>query len=252
MSLGKFLAAGRSLMGMRETSSRYSVRTIRPLPKFGSEKNPFAKATTSESPKAAPAPKPAFPPRGAKPYKPAILPKSEAVGPKELPATTSLFESRAAAPEPQPAAPAAAKVAKSIENVRPKPVRVDAPISNSVPTPGTRRAPLAEWAKKFNPLQYIPTWTPGAVRTRPVRAAVQTELSLERVRVVRNDLSEADLEVVPARRTPAARSAQTFEASEPQPSAPVSQLGALNAEPATGWGRFTSRLFGAGQTTTTH
>jgi hypothetical protein len=32
----------------------------------------------------------------------------------------------------------------------------------------------------------------------PVRSAVQTELALEKVRVVRNDLSDADIEVVPA------------------------------------------------------
>jgi len=60
---------------------------------------------------------------------------------------------------------------------------------------------------------------------------VQGELSLDRVKVVRNDLSDADLEVVPARRNPA----------------PGALAGKTAAGVARTWGRVTSRLFPAGK-----
>jgi hypothetical protein len=60
---------------------------------------------------------------------------------------------------------------------------------------------------------------------------VQGELSLDRVKVVRNDLSEADLEVVPAR----LKAAPTPMAVEPAGSA------------ASAWGRVTTRIFHAGR-----
>ena len=61
---------------------------------------------------------------------------------------------------------------------------------------------------------------------------VQAELSLDRIRVVRNDLSDADLEVVPAR---------TKAASAAVPVEPERNV-------ASPLGRFTTRLFGAGKT----
>lgn len=57
---------------------------------------------------------------------------------------------------------------------------------------------LGEWGQKMNPMPWI-TRRRGPVRLavnnfKP--PAVQTELSLDTVKVVRNDLSDADLEVV--------------------------------------------------------
>jgi len=84
----------------------------------------------------------------------------------------------------------------------------------------------------------------GRARVKAVKPAiprfakppVQGELSLDRIRVVRNDLSDADLEVVPAR----------------VPAAPASSLSALrNGENAgakeSTWERVTTGFLGAGK-----
>lgn len=75
-----------------------------------------------------------------------------------------------------------------------------------------------------------------------LRADAKGQLSLEFVRVVRNDLSDADLELVPARAVggvaPKSRGAgatpHSVEPLEPEPSR---------------WSRFTARLFGTGPST---
>jgi hypothetical protein len=61
---------------------------------------------------------------------------------------------------------------------------------------------------------------------------VQAELSLDRIKVLRNDLSDADLEVVPAKTKPA-------RAAVPMAPAPSAESQA---------GRFTTRVFGVGKT----
>ena len=60
------------------------------------------------------------------------------------------------------------------------------------------------------PLAFLPARKSAAqpAKARPVRTPVQAELSLERVKVVRNDLSDADLEVVSAK-TPSSVPAKT-------------------------------------------
>ena len=68
-----------------------------------------------------------------------------------------------------------------------------------------------------------------------VTAPVQGELALETVKVVRNDLSDSDLEVVPA----------VLAVPEPPPK-PVAAPEAHAVE-GSNWGRITSRLFGAGK-----
>ena len=72
---------------------------------------------------------------------------------------------------------------------------------------------------------------------RFTKPPVQGELSLDKIKVVRNDLSDADLEVVPAK----------------QPAAPASAAPGVRAEERAGvgegsWGRVTTRMFGAGKT----
>lgn len=60
--------------------------------------------------------------------------------------------------------------------------------------------PRISWAEKLNPATIFRTQ--GA--PQPARPAVQAELSLDTVKVVHNDLSDADVEVVPikSRSTP--------------------------------------------------
>ena len=85
-------------------------------------------------------------------------------------------------------------------------------------------------------------WKPNLIGPRPVlRADSKGQLSLEFVKVVRNDLSDSDLELIPARASAAAKA-----------TAPVEETRALSAsneslepEPSR-WNRFTSRLFRVG------
>ena len=71
---------------------------------------------------------------------------------------------------------------------------------------------------------------------RFTKQPVQSELSLDKIKVVRNDLSDADLEVVTAR----------------QPAAPTISAPGPRSEEGTGvaqstLGRVTTRIFGAGK-----
>lgn len=85
-------------------------------------------------------------------------------------------------------------------------------------------------------------WLSGRTSPRAtLRADAKGQLSLEFVKVVRNDLSDSDLELVPAKPLAAAApkrviggAAPAMEAVEPEPSR---------------WSRFTARLFGAGNPT---
>lgn len=63
------------------------------------------------------------------------------------------------------------------------------PVSAPVRPP----AHAANWKTKLNPFRPSPSPAPLALPT------VQTELSLDSVKVVHNDLTDADVEVVPAR-----------------------------------------------------
>jgi len=72
---------------------------------------------------------------------------------------------------------------------------------------------------------------------RFAKPAVQGELSLDRIKVMRNDLSDADLEVV------AARPPVVPAATAPTPRAAEEDAGTKSA-----WGRATTRFLGAGKT----
>jgi hypothetical protein len=60
-------------------------------------------------------------------------------------------------------------------------------------------ARATSWKDKLNPFR-----APEPVRLAPQAGAVQVELSLEAVKVVHNDLSDADIEVVPVKSRTAA------------------------------------------------
>ena len=67
------------------------------------------------------------------------------------------------------------------------------------PISGTSKS-LAAWTTKLNPSSFWSSPAPVEQKTLP---AVQTELSLDTVKVVHNDLSDADVEVVPIKSRPA-------------------------------------------------
>jgi len=70
----------------------------------------------------------------------------------------------------------------------------------SPPISGASKS-LAAWTTKLNPASLWAGMAPVEQKTLP---AVQTELSLDAVKVVHNDLSDADVEVVPIKSRPAA------------------------------------------------
>ncbi len=79
------------------------------------------------------------------------------------------------------------------------------------------------------------TGKPGKIK--PVKLAVQGELSLDKVKVVRNDLSDTDLEVVPVTKM-----------APPDLVGPSPASANQSASTETSWGRLTTRIFGARQT----
>jgi hypothetical protein len=114
------------------------------------------------------------------------------------------------------------------------------------PVPKAVERPL-EVASVGGALGRVAAWRPWG--RRPVRGAnangaiapVQCEFSLETVRVVRNDLSDADVEVVAAR-SPSPNPEAPKPATEPV----VPEAGPT--KPAvTAWGRVAEQMFGAGK-----
>jgi hypothetical protein len=73
-----------------------------------------------------------------------------------------------------------------------------------------RSAGAATWATKLNPVSFFRTAQPVVDKSV---ATVQTELSLEKVKVVHNDLTDADVEIVPMKSRPAPE--PTFAAAGP-------------------------------------
>lgn len=178
MSMGRLLAAGRSLIGAQDTSSRYRLDKRARLPKFVCTKNPFTSGSGS------PMPTPSTP--------------TQAMMSSTKPVTVNRVSEPAANPLPV------------------------VPPANSRLRRAVRR--LQEWCVEANPLPRLAgparsAFTPPA---RPPVAAIQGELSLDTVKVLRNDLSDTDLEIVLVK---PARHAE---------SVPVSEENA--------WSRLTTRL----------
>ena len=195
MSLVRLLTTGKSLVGMRDTASRYRMNKQGVLPKFISPKNPFAPPTGP----------------GAERGTAAIqsVPAAK-TGPTDFKKTQKLPPAAASAP------------------------------AEKLPRPA-RSAPVfpeswGAWLRKKTPLSFVAgsKRVPGPVRKSPTKEAVQGELSLDRVTVMRNDLSDADLEVVPAKPLTANKNAE-----------PVLPFAARAEPAATPWGRLTTRFFGA-------
>ncbi len=59
---------------------------------------------------------------------------------------------------------------------------------------------LATWTTKLNPMTMLRGFAGRENFSRPI---VQTELSLDRVKVVHNDLTDADVEIIPMKSRPA-------------------------------------------------
>jgi hypothetical protein len=202
MSLGKLLTTGKSLVGLSQSGSRYQLQKGA-LPKFESAKNPFAHKTPAEPverepqlPKLAPAESVA-----------AIeAPRLSALGALIVDREASLIPSRDA----QPAEPA------------------------KVSPPAKVAAPVDSWLKKINPIVWFRSSKPAEPKPSVPRFSkshtpVQGELSLDNIKVMRNDLSEADVEVVPAK----ARAPKIVSTPMPQAGAAAMAMAIPDLPPAT-------------------
>jgi hypothetical protein len=209
MSLLRLLTTGKSLVGVSDLESRYRLTSQTLLPQFGPARNPF-----SSGAKAEPAQPKARAPEdhggnGAPPAKPSLS------GPRRQPA---------------------AALQRGAEQ-RAAPAKFDA---RNLAGALWRRtvALLRRWRAKLRRLlAHLGGQAAKPVIPRFPKPPVQGELSLDRIKVVRNDLSDADLEVVPAK-PPA-----TPTASVPAPRAVEKAERAASA-----WERVTTRILGAGKT----
>src|SRR5258708_26563784 len=233
MSLLRLLAAGRSLVGMKDMPARSRLRTAALLAKFGWPKNPFAAPAKAE-----PKPRPGI--------APAAVPAQTKPEPVKM-ETVPLFDGKPKTP-PAPAAPKTPVApVKATEPLREaiQPARPELKSKPARPVAAARKpAAFGGWVTRINPLPLLRLLKPCANKSpkpRTAPAAAQGELSLEKVKVGRNDLNDADVELLPARSTVTGSASST--------TSPVM----TKTEPKTGsttWNRLTSRLLGAGQSLT--
>jgi hypothetical protein len=258
----RFLVVGSSLRGVKDRPSPYKMTQQHLLPKFGPGKDADGKATASVltateedgdgkdcEAEAAPGRQGAGPEaEEPKTHMPAanlnIDTESERDG-SSLPGTADVVQeplpdgrgsdacdSSPVRSEPRP--PGSGSCEPQAEARGPEEFPVHAEPAEIFPAKAMARGGLVErlshyafWGRK-NPFRQKP-----AVRKRAT--PVQGELLLEGVKVVRNDLNETDLEVVPTPKLP---------------EKPVEQLEHhANAEPAKlAWRRIAARLFGGRRT----
>ncbi|MGA3283604.1 MAG: hypothetical protein ABSD57_03995 [Verrucomicrobiota bacterium] len=158
MKLGTLLAAGKSLALRRRGESPYRANKQFYLPKFGSPKNPFASANQPGE---------------------AISPEEAAAAPVKTPITVV-----AAKTQKLPTFSPAPRAANHRSTTVKKP---------ALPAQKPRRS--VKWMSRLNPFASGSTFL--VARGENAKIPVQTELSLDAVKVLRNDLSDVDVEVVP-------------------------------------------------------
>ena len=239
MSFTKLLATGKSLIGMKDQDCPYRMRRENLLPKFESTKNPFAVPAKVEPVKVEPIATATVAPLSAQTgvmetsllfdaqLKPVVKAEVVVVPIQETkPAPAQLVPVKVA---PKVAAPVMELPVANPVSTQPATRNISTPAAAPVPKPSG----LPAWVKKVNPLSYLPGHSGGAVRSKVGRTPVQTELSLEKVKVVRNDLNDTDLTVVAvpaAGKAVSGKSAASLQKTEPN---------TLN--------RMTARFFGVGQ-----
>jgi len=204
MSLGKLLTTGKSLVGLSQPSSRYQLQKGA-LPKFESAKNPFAAKAPAE---------PAEHEPQLSKLSPELAAAADAKKPQHLSTLGALIVDRETAV-------AASRNAHAAEPAK-------------TPEQPKVAAPVDSWLKKINPMVWFGNRKPAepkpaAPRFHKPHAPTQGELSLDNVKVMRNDLSEADVEVVPAK----SRAPKVLAMPAPQAGAAAMALTIPDLPPAT-------------------
>lgn len=207
MSLGKLLATGRSLVGGAPDAGRYNISERNRLPKFRAAKNPFAQPPAPATPEAvtriesSPVPAPA--PVAAPSLPPEVAVRAEA--PSEPTANI------VAQPAPMAKATLTQRLTSWWSMARTGAVRVMAVVW---PWLKAMAARLGGWLggamklfKRREPKPLIPRFG---------KPAVQAELSLDNVKVLRSDLVESDLEVIEADTSTGTRSSPRSPVTTPK------------------------------------
>jgi hypothetical protein len=209
MSLLRLLATGKSLVGLKDLESRYRLTTQRLLPQFGPTRNPFSSNGKSE------------------PAQTEARVLGDDVGKGSDAEQRGSSNSCGATP---------AVLRSGVQDRTASTIAVIRRLTEAL---RLRAAVLLGGCKGKL------TGIIGRVRFKEAKPAiprfpkppVQGELSLDKIKVMRNDLSDADLEVIAGR----------------APTAPASSEPALQTDKEVGvaesrWGGATARLFGAGKT----
>jgi hypothetical protein len=182
MSLGKLLTSGKCLVGLQDAEGRYEMRTKNLLPKFGSDKNPFSRT------------------------KPQSLQSSVVEKIPTIARTMTTAEITAAQ----------LKETKRLPVVTA--IKTTEPMISKVALPARALGWLKEWTKQARLLsgkfrRRSKTTPPAALPSG--KAPVQVELSLDKIKVVRNDLSDGDLEVVPVKISVKSKTEAIVQSAEP-------------------------------------
>jgi hypothetical protein len=204
MSLLRLLTTGKSLVSINDAESRYRVTSQRLLPHFGADRNPFICSGKTELAQTGP--------RSSGDHGASSMPSG-------IRSTPALIGEREAVPQ--------SRLQGSVS-----------PVSSSRQSSGVglrRRisALLDGWKERLVGLfaHRRCKATKPAIPRFP-KPPVQGELSLDRIKVLRNDLSDADLEIVPAK----------------PPTAPAMRAVEEIADAGNAWGRLTARIPGVGKT----
>ena len=174
MSLLKFLTAGKSLVGGQPSAARYQLLNPRAMPKFESAKNPFRSSIRSNTPDA--------------PGHPSV-PDLVSPAKDEIPTTPVPAPDRAPAPVRDSKTHWWSKKFSAAGTwflPRRGTIKAQPQPSNTQPRPSSPSG-LFPWRR---------TSAPKSIGPRSGKSMVQSELSLETVKVVRNDLTDSDLEIV--------------------------------------------------------
>lgn len=196
MSLLRLLASGRSLVGLGNSEHRYHLANRRAMPTFSAKENPFRATVRPESTSSA----------KAQLQVPAV---------SEAPVETQA-ELQANPPTPAPN-PLTAKDADKVQVKRP---------SRMIQQGASAIRSSAEKLKGL--FRRGPSSQQSSAVPRFAKPLIQGELSLDRIKVVRNDLSDSDIEIVPVK-------------PESTPAAPA------ETKPEHKWKRVAGQLFGAGK-----
>ena len=199
MKLGKLLAAGKSIMNGRTEVSYRSSKQIY-LPKFGSAKNP-SKPESSEQTAETATPPTAAAPRASE-SGPATITRAVAVG-NATPFSVASGAAVAARAVSVEMAPHSEATAGQHINAS-KPLADNSSLAKLQSAVVAAQAARVPQLSKFNPFSILRGALPGGKAKDSAKTAkgqkgtpTQTELSLDTVRVVHNDLSDVDVEVVP-------------------------------------------------------